>query len=182
MLHGYCSTDVHLSPPDSHTHIHADVHWERMSEILRASSRLNILPHLVDGTGTFLCFAGVGPAWLMGLNERGHDPCYELLPVTVEGVFRGLRWSQEIHPVWGDAATAENIHQQGEILHVHSRLEPACSLMGQDLMLKQQLLTFLVAYEQHKNNIKSNFIITSAHYFYDFCENPVEHKTQANWL
>lgn len=56
---------------------------------LHASSPLNILPHLVDGTGTFPSFAGVGPVWLMGLNERGRDPSRELLPVSVEGVFRG---------------------------------------------------------------------------------------------
>lgn len=66
-----------------------------MERVSFPSSLLNILPHLVGGTGTFLCCAGVGPAWLMGLSERGRDPCYEPLPVSVEAVFRGLRWSQE---------------------------------------------------------------------------------------
>lgn len=67
---------------------------EREKSPYPAASRISFHTLLV-GPEPFLCCAGVGPSWLMGLSEKGHDPCYEVLPVSAEAVFRGLRWSQE---------------------------------------------------------------------------------------
>lgn len=109
--------------PRAHTHTHKHIRMWAERETWKPpfpSSLLKILPHLVGGTGTSPICAGVGPVWLMGLSEMGRDPCSELLPVSVEVVFRGLQWSQAegvgsrstSSLGWCCHSKRKNIHQQ----------------------------------------------------------------------
>lgn len=93
-----------------HTHTHACTHTDVPPPPLPLLPLRTSFHTLLVGPELFPVFAPRWAlAWLMGPSERGHDPGYEVLPVSTEAVFRDLQWSQETaagaHPVGSDAAT-----------------------------------------------------------------------------